>query len=279
MFPQPEAFSGEQHRPFTLEGNRGVAVLVHGFPGTADDLRPLAEELHAHEWAVEAMLLPGFGPELASLANKTALEWTTAITDRVDQLRRRHCRVVIVGHSLGGALAITVSATRSLDGLLLLAPFFKVHHPLWQMLPVLQYVLPQVKPYRLFPPNFDDPKFREDMARMVPGIDLDREDHRAAVLDYALPVKLLAQVRLAGVDAYAKAPKVRARTLVIQGVDDKLVVPDSSRKLAMRLGGTVQYLEIPGGHDLHARDEPSWPYVRDAVLQFLTTLDVERASE
>lgn len=279
MFPITEAFSGEEHRPFTLEGDRGVALLVHGFPGTADDLRPLAEELHAHGWAVEATLLPGFGPELASLPDKTALEWTTAITERVDQLCRRHSRVVVVGHSLGGSLAITVSAKQSLDGLVLLAPFVKVHHPLWQMLPVLQYVLPRLKPFRLFPPNFDDPKFREDIARMVPGIDLDREEHRAAVLDYALPVKLLAQVRLAGVDAYAKAPKVCTRTLVIQGVDDKLVLPESSRKLATRFGGTVQYLEIPGGHDLHSRDEPSWPYVRDAVLQFVTTLDIERAAE
>lgn len=276
MFPTTDAFSGDEHRPFTLEGDRGVVLLVHGFPGTADDLRPLAEELHASGWAAEAMLLPGFGPEIAYLATKTALDWKSAVVDRLSDLRRRHGRVVVVGHSLGGALAISASARQSLDGLVLLAPFHKINHILWQALPALQFVLPQFKPFRLFTPDFDDPEFRKNTARMMPGIDFDRDDHRAAVRDFAVPVKLIAQIRAAGMNAYGEAPKVHSRTLIIQGIEDGLVIPANTRKLAARLGGTVQYVEIPGDHDLNAREKRSWPNVRDAVLRFLQVPEVER---
>ncbi|MBK9122513.1 MAG: alpha/beta fold hydrolase [Chloroflexi bacterium] len=277
MFPTTDAFTGDEHRPFTLVGHRGVVLLVHGFPGTADDLRPLAEELHAADWTVEAMLLPGFGPEIAVLSSKTALDWKAAVVDKLGQLRRRHGRVVVVGHSLGGALAISASAGQSLDGLVLLAPFHRINHILWQALPVLRFVMPQFKPFRLFTPDFDDPEFRKNTARMMPGIDLDRDDHRTAVRDFAVPVNLFAQIRAAGVEAYASAPKVHSQTLVVQGREDTLVLPANTRKLAARLGGTVQHVEIPGDHNLNARDKRSWPHVRDAVLRFLQVPEVERA--
>ena len=65
-------FTEDEHQPFRKSARgamRGAALLVHGFPGTPADMRPLAASLAAAGWDVDAPLLPGFGPEIITLPN------------------------------------------------------------------------------------------------------------------------------------------------------------------------------------------------------------------
>ena len=57
-------FTDPRHAPFTLEGGQPAAVLVHGFPGTALEMRQVGESLNRAGWTVRGLCLPGFGPEL-----------------------------------------------------------------------------------------------------------------------------------------------------------------------------------------------------------------------
>ena len=40
-------FTGPEHQAFILRGGEPAALLIHGFPGTPREMRPLAETLHA----------------------------------------------------------------------------------------------------------------------------------------------------------------------------------------------------------------------------------------
>jgi alpha-beta hydrolase superfamily lysophospholipase len=54
------AFQGPEHLPFLWPGGQPAALLVHGFPGTPAEMRPLGEALHQAGWTAQGILLPGF---------------------------------------------------------------------------------------------------------------------------------------------------------------------------------------------------------------------------
>ena len=83
-------FAEDEHQPFRKSARgamRGAALLVHGFPGTPADMRPLAASLAAAGWDVDAPLLPGFGPQIITLPNRHHAEWTDVVAERVRSLR------------------------------------------------------------------------------------------------------------------------------------------------------------------------------------------------
>lgn len=268
MIPPIEAFSGEEHNAFSLVGGKPAALFVHGFPGTANDLRPQAQVLNAEGWTTYNVLLPGFGAAIETLPNYGFDDWFKTVTNRLHELQRHHSPVLLVGHSMGGALSINVAAKTLVDGLLLLAPFYKINHFLWSILPLLHPFLPQVKPFKLFKPDFKNPEFRDGIKKFMPTFDFDNPQHQLAIRDFAIPVRVFAQIRMAGMNAYANAPKITAPTMVIQGTRDTLVVPENTRKLASRLGGASSWLEVDGEHEINRADFPSWDAVRTATLDF-----------
>ena len=64
-------FAGPEHQSFerAADSPSGVALLLHGFPGTPAELRPLGEVLAAAGISARAPLLPGFGPAMHQLAD------------------------------------------------------------------------------------------------------------------------------------------------------------------------------------------------------------------
>ena len=72
-------FQGEEHRPFLLNGDRGAALLVHGFPGTPAEMRPLATVLNNAGWTTKGILLPGFGAEIETLGGRDPADWVESV--------------------------------------------------------------------------------------------------------------------------------------------------------------------------------------------------------
>jgi carboxylesterase len=90
-------------------------------------VRGLARHLHAAGWTVRAPLLPGHGRTLDAFARATGDEWRAAVHDALAEVRARHAHVVLVGVSMGGALATALVAdappNERPDRLVLLAPY------------------------------------------------------------------------------------------------------------------------------------------------------------
>ena len=102
-----------------------AALLIHGFGDTPQTLRLLAEYLHReHGWTIRALLLPGHGRTLKVFASSGSAEWRAAVHREYNALRNEYSTVVLVGLSMGGALA-TIEAARDpeLPALVLLAPY------------------------------------------------------------------------------------------------------------------------------------------------------------
>lgn len=125
-----------------------AALVLHGFGDTPQSVGHLAGYLNACGWAVRAPLLPGHGRTLRSFGGSTAGEWLELARAELAALRARHRQVVLVGQSMGGALATILAAeSPAPPALVLLAPYLGMpagvrrlarFHQLWS--PLLPYV-------------------------------------------------------------------------------------------------------------------------------------------
>lgn len=267
------AFQGPEHEPFFWPGAQQKAVLlIHGFPGTPADMRPVAEILHRAGWAVQALLLPGFGPQIGTIHKKRYEDWIAAVCEALRDLQARYPHVILIGYSMGGALSIRAAAEISPSGLVLLAPFWRLDHMLWKLLPVLRRLFPTFPIFRLFKLDFSNPEVRAGILNFMPGIDLDDAQVQQNIRDYRLPIATFAQIRRGGLSAWQSAPQVSAPTLIVQGTRDELVLPALTRQLAARFSADVRFVQIDADHALTQPAE-DWDVLTENLLDFLALVE------
>ncbi len=263
------ALKGPEHDPYLLEGGKPAALLVHGFPGTPIETRPLAEALHADGWTAQGLLLPGMGREMDTLFTRRHTEWRAAVFAALAALRRDHAPVLLIGHSMGGGLAIQATAEMLPDGLVLAAPFWRlpqVHPALLTLWPVLRLIFRTVRPFKQI--DFTSPDLRGGVAGFLPELDLDDPAVQATIRDFAMPTEIIAQLALVGRAAYRCALQARVSTLVLQGMADDVVLPANTRRLLQRLPGPLSYHEFDAPHVLLSPGNAAWPRICEQVLAF-----------
>ena len=121
-----KVFQGEQHADFLIECGEPAALLIHGFPGTPAEMRPLAPILNSAGWTTRGLLLPGFGAQIDSLFQRKSQDWIDAAVEALRSLQASHHPIVVMGYSLGAAISIHTAARLRPDRLILLAPFWKL---------------------------------------------------------------------------------------------------------------------------------------------------------
>jgi carboxylesterase len=108
-------------------------LLLHGFTGNPDTIRPLEAPLKNLDLQISVPLLRGHGansPE--ALRGVTWPDWLADGTAALAELRNRADRVMVVGHSMGALVALQLAANQSpgLDSLVLMATPLQLASPL-----------------------------------------------------------------------------------------------------------------------------------------------------
>ncbi len=108
------------------EGSHG-ALLLHGFGDTPQTLAGLAKKLNRAGYGVHVPLLPGHGRTMAEFGKAGADAWAAAAKTAFNELRWRHNSVSVVGLSMGGALAVALTAdVQDVNALALIAPYIEM---------------------------------------------------------------------------------------------------------------------------------------------------------
>jgi carboxylesterase len=98
-------------RPFDLAGSTDVGLLViHGFTSTPGSMIGVAEGLHkAGGWTAVGPLLPAHGTVWTDLNTVSWKDWEATVEAAYQSLAKRTKKVVVIGLSLGGALALNLA--------------------------------------------------------------------------------------------------------------------------------------------------------------------------
>jgi carboxylesterase len=94
---------------YWFEGNDIGCLLVHGFTGTPQNVRPLADYLARRGLAVSAPRMPGHGTVVQDLDATGPQEWLGAAEDALAELRRRCSTVFVAGISMGGTITLELA--------------------------------------------------------------------------------------------------------------------------------------------------------------------------
>jgi esterase/lipase/carbon monoxide dehydrogenase subunit G len=92
-----------------------AVLLLHGFGGSPNGVRPWGEALAAAGLAVSIPRLPGHGTRWKDLRRTTWADWYAEAEKALNQLRAEHGTVFVAGISLGGTLALRLAEKRPND--------------------------------------------------------------------------------------------------------------------------------------------------------------------
>lgn len=248
------------HKVEVLIGGDGPdLVFFHGAAGvTAED--PLLTTLAA-QYRVHAPLLPGYGESAEAAHLRDMLDVTLHSQDVVEELGL--ARPILVGHSLGGMIAAEMAAIapREVEKLALIAPFglWLGDHPIPDIFATLPHELPALL--------FHDVALGERL--MTGGLHLEDPQFLIGFL-----VKNARQLGMAGKLLFPipdrglgdRLYRVRARTLILWGENDRLIPPLYARAFAEAITGARVVILPEAGH-LVTVEKP------DAILAALATAD------
>ncbi|HET6582097.1 MAG TPA: alpha/beta fold hydrolase [Nannocystaceae bacterium] len=212
------------------------ALVLHGLTGTPHEVQPFAEALAARGFAVSVPALEGHG-DLAALERSTWHEWYAGAERALSEVRASSARVLVLGFSLGGLLALRLAALRPADVDALVALSVPLALRRWQRRAI--GVLAQLRGVR-------------PLARLVgmlpkrgPDVRIEREFAGSPSLR-GMPWPALAQlVELQG-EVDRLLPHVRAPLLVLHGRLDHTAPVEDSARLVQRVGSLrVERVVLP----------------------------------
>jgi len=210
--------------PFTyLRGPVGC-LLIHGFPGTPAEMRPLGEYLAGRGYSVMAPLLPGFGTVPEDLRGVRWYDWPAAAEAAYVRLSRRCRAVVICGLSMGGAIALYLAPRLPVAGIVAMAPALRMRDRRFELTHLLRWGIPWVEPGNA-PDDLADPRNRALTwhYRRYPSVALG---------------ELLNMVRA----ARRALPRVQVPVLIFQSPRDGLLDPEGARWAYGRIPATDKEL-------------------------------------
>lgn len=85
---------------------RAVVLLCHGFMGSPRQMAWLVPIIERAGLDVVNLTLPGHECDINAFAAAHDDAWQRAVNDAVDDLRARYDSIVLIGHSMGGLLAV-----------------------------------------------------------------------------------------------------------------------------------------------------------------------------
>jgi carboxylesterase len=222
--------------PFSAPGGPHGALVLHGFTGTPQSMRGLAEAFAAAGFATELPLLPGHGTTPEDMATTGWSDWTAAAEAAYQDLAGRCDKVVVAGLSMGGALAVWLAERHpEIAGLVTINALVQSPDP--NMGAVLEQLL-------------------ADGVELAPGIASDIAAEGVEELAYPLaPVRSMQTLLDAADDLGARLGDIRCPTLVLVSPQDHVVPPASSDRLAAEVSGPVELVRLERSYHVATLDD------------------------
>jgi carboxylesterase len=212
--------------PFSAPGGPHGALVLHGFTGSPQSMRGLAEAFARAGFATELPRLPGHGTSVDDMLTTSFADWSAAAEAAYLDLAARCDKVVVAGLSMGGTLTAWLAIRHPeiagivvINGTVSAGPVDALREGLGQLL--------------------------ESGEKVLPAIGDDIADPAQTELAYdAAPVAPLLSLFDALVDLDARAGEITCPVLLCTSPQDHVVPPGSSDLFAAAVGGPVTRVSL-----------------------------------
>jgi len=226
-FPEgAEAPVLEGAEPYSAQGDRRGALVLHGFTGCPQSMRPLAEAFADAGYTVELPRLPGHGTAVQDMARYGWSDWAAAAEAAYADLAARTDSVVVAGLSMGGTLTL----------------YLAEQHP---EIAAIVLVNPVVEPDD-FAPLVNVARAQLDAGELfIQGVGNDVADPAVTELAYTSMPNAAVLSLFVGLQAVkADLASIRPPVLILRSTQDHIVPPSSVKLLTERLSGPYEVVEL-----------------------------------
>lgn len=206
--------------PMSVEGGPVGVLVLHGFTGNPQSVRPLAQAFVDAGHGVEMPLLSGHGTRVEDMLETTWSDWSADAEAAYERLSSRSERVVVAGLSMGGSLTCWL-ATRhpEIAGIICVNPATQAADEVRTFIETLV----------------------ADGQEVMDGLGSDVADPSSPESAYPeTPLRPLLSMFAAANEIQADLPRISCPLLLFTSPEDHVVPPVDSDYLASQVSGPVQ---------------------------------------
>jgi carboxylesterase len=221
--------------PFSQAGGPSGVLVLHGFTGNPQSLRPLAGALAAAGYTVDLPLLPGHGTTVEDMISTRWADWSGAAESAYEKLATGCDDVAVVALSMGGTLACWLAERhREIRGLTLVNPF--IDPPAESFRDVLRAAL-------------------DSGTDIAPGVGSDIKKEAVTELAYLVTPIAAALSFFEGIDATAAdLGRVSCPILLLSSRNDHVVPSSSGDVLEAGVAGLVERVWLEDSYHVATLD-------------------------
>lgn len=195
---------------FTLASSNGI-LMIHGFTSTPFEFREMTEHFAQHGISVSVPLIRGHGTTPEDLNKVKWYDWFEDVKYALFELRKHCKKVIVIGQSMGGTLALHLASHYQVEGVVTLAAGVFVKQKKKSRL--LPFVTPFVK-----------------VARNNRGPDIFDETAKKTAISYKeTPLSAAQELKKMFMHVKRDLSEVYAPALLIHSTNDHVIDYKSSR--------------------------------------------------
>jgi carboxylesterase len=238
--------------PFSVSGGRDGVLVLHGFTGNPQSMRPLAEAIANAGYTVELPRLPGHGTTVEDMMTTGWADWSGAADAAYRELASRCDRVAVVGLSMGGGLTAFVA---------------EEHPDVAALVFINALVKPPVQEMRDGLKGLLDAGM-ETMESI--GSDIKKEGSQEASYN-ATPLACAASLFDGIEKVWGRLDTISAPTLILSSREDHVVSSDNSEDLARIVKGSVEHIWLEDSYHVATLDNDA-SLVEAHTVRFLDSI-------
>jgi len=211
--------------PFCREGenqNHTGCLLIHGFTGTPQSMRPMGEYIAQQGITARGVRLEGHGTSVEDMSQTRYQDWIASAEEGLRELSQKCDKVFVSGLSMGGTITMYLAHgyPELVSGIIPICAPIEMRGLKMSLVPLLKHLI-----------------------KTVPGVSNHIKDPAAYEVAYErMPLKSIHELIRLTARVRELLPEITRPALVFASREDKVVPPENARHIKANLGSNQKEL-------------------------------------